>query len=74
MKFEKFADGIFVIEARADLADLIGYLRKTLGRAETVSVALFEDDAAFPELLVEGGGAGVVELHAAEQGHALVHG
>ena len=39
-----------------DLADLLGFLRQTLGPASPTTVVLFDDDPGFVDLLTEGAG------------------
>jgi putative heme-binding domain-containing protein len=52
-----------------DLADLLGFLRQTLGSAQPETVVLFDDDAEFVQLLTEGDGHARLEssdCHAGE--------
>jgi len=44
-----------------DVADLIAFLRKTLGPAPPPSVVLFEDDHSFAEVLKNGAGTATIE-------------
>ncbi len=44
-----------------DMADLLGFLRQTLGSAQPEAVMLFDDDPGFVELLSEGSGRARLE-------------
>jgi putative heme-binding domain-containing protein len=52
-----------------DMADLLGFLRQTIGTAHGDLVTLFDDDPGFAELLNEGAGQTRVEWEDRYQGH-----
>ena len=55
-----------------DLADLLGFLRQTLGPASPVTVVLFDDDPGFVDLLTEGAGTAGVETADCHRGKAAL--
>ncbi len=55
-----------------DVADLLGFLRQTLGSAASPAVVLFDDDAGFPEWLDQGDGVAQVVTTDAYRGAAAL--
>jgi putative heme-binding domain-containing protein len=55
-----------------DLADLLGFLRKTLGPASPTGVVLFDDDPGFVDLLTEGAGTACLETADYHRGKAAL--
>ncbi len=58
--------------APQDLADLLGYLRKTLGEQPLSSIVLFDEDPRFVDQLWEGEGEAVIERRDCYQGGAAL--
>ena len=56
-------DGIVTTITPADMAHLFGFLRQSFGPALPTMVTLFDEDAAFVDLLTMGGGSAVMNDH-----------
>jgi putative membrane-bound dehydrogenase-like protein len=66
-------DGLEKEHSVQDIADLLGFLRHSLGEAIGTGIVLFDDQQAFLDSLVEGGAEATLTTTDAHSGEAALH-